>query len=135
VLEISTDPSRLDRDLIHRFLTEESYWARWRTREQNERILDRSLCFGAYAGDGRQVGHARVVTDSVTFGYLDDVFVVPDARGRGIGKALLEAILEHPDVRDVARLTLLTADAHGLYEGFGFGPIDDLRKWMTRRRA
>lgn len=135
MLEISTDPARLDRELVHRYLSQESYWARGRTREQSERILDRSLCFGAYDGGGRQVGYARVVTDSVTFGYLADVFVVPDARGRGIGKALLGAILEHPDVRDVARLTLLTADAHGLYEGFGFGPIDDLPKWMTRRRA
>ncbi len=133
MLEISTDPARLDRDLIHRFLTEESYWARWRTREQNDRILDRSLCFGAYAGDGRQVGHVRVVTDSVTFGYIGDLFVVPSARGRGAAKALMRAILEHPDVRDVVRLTLLTDDAHTLYEGFGFAPLDDVRKWMSRR--
>ena len=133
MLEISTDPSRLDRDLIHRFLTEESYWARWRTREQNERILDRSLCFGAYDGDGRQVGHARVVTDGVAFGYIGDLFVVAAERGRGIGKALMTAILEHPDVKDVARLVLVTDDAHGLYDGFGFGPLDDVRKWMARR--
>ena len=133
MLEISTDPARLDRELIHRYLSEESYWARGRTREQSERIIDRSLCFGAYDSGGRQVGYARVVTDGVTFGYLADVFVVPEVRGRGIGKALMDAVLEHPDVRDVARLTLLTADAHGLYEGFGFGPIDDLPKWMTRR--
>ena len=133
MLEISTDPARLDRELIHRYLSDESYWARGRTREQSERIIDRSLCFGAYDSGGRQVGYARVVTDGVTFGYLADVFVVPEVRGRGIGKALMDAVLEHPDVRDVARLTLLTADAHGLYEGFGFGPIDDLPKWMTRR--
>ncbi len=135
MLEISTDPARLDRELVHRFLSEESYWARGRTREQGERIIGRSLCFGAYADGGRQVGHARVVTDGVTFGYIADLFVVPEARGRGIGKALMAAILEHPEVRDVTRLTLVTADAHGLYEGFGFGPIDDLPKWMTRRRA
>jgi GNAT superfamily N-acetyltransferase len=132
VLDISTDPARLDRDLIHRFLTEESYWARWRTREENERILDRSLCFGAYE-DGRQVGHARVVTDGVVFGYIGDVFVVPEARGRGIGKALVQAILDHPDVRDTRSLTLLTDDAHALYEAFGFTPLADVRKWMVRR--
>jgi GNAT superfamily N-acetyltransferase len=132
VLEISTDPARLDRDLIHRFLTEESYWARWRTREENERILDRSLCFGAYE-DGRQVGHARVVTDGVVFGYIGDVFVVPEARGRGIGKALVQAILDHQDVRDTRSLTLLTDDAHALYEAFGFTPLADVRKWMVRR--
>ena len=135
MLEISTDPARLDRDLVHRFLSEDSYWARGRTREQSERIIDRSLCFGAYADGRRQVAHARVVTDGVTFGYIADLFVVPAARGRGIGKALMAAILEHPEVRDVTRLTLLTADAHGLYERFGFGPLDDLPKWMTRRRA
>jgi GNAT superfamily N-acetyltransferase len=132
VLDISTDPARLDRDLIHRFLTEESYWARWRTREENERILDRSLCFGAYE-DGRQVGHARVVTDGVVFGYIGDVFVVPEARGRGIGKALVQAILDHQDVRDTRSLTLLTDDAHALYEAFGFTPLADVRKWMVRR--
>ena len=135
VFEISTDPARLDRDLVHRFLSEDSYWARGRTREQSERIIDRSLCFGAYEDGRRQVAHARVLTDGVTFGYIADLFVVPAARGRGIGKALLAAILEHPEVRDVTRLTLLTADAHRLYERFGFGPLDDLPKWMTRRRA
>ena len=132
MLEISTDPARHDRELIHRYLSEESYWARGRTREQSERILDRSLCFGAYA-DGRQVGHARVVTDGVVFGYIADLFVVSAARGRGIGKALVAAILEHADVRDLSRLVLVTDDAHGLYEGYGFRPLDDVRKWMVRR--
>jgi GNAT superfamily N-acetyltransferase len=132
-MEISTDPSRLDRDLIHRFLSEESYWARWRTREQNEQILDRSLCFGAYDDDGRQIGHARVVTDTVSFGYIGDVFVVPEARGRGVGRALIEALLAHPDVRGVKRLALVTDDAHGLYEEYGFAPLDDVRKWLQRR--
>ena len=133
MLEISTDPARLDRELIHRYLSEESYWARGRTREQSERILDGSLCFGAYEDGGRQVGHARVVTDGVVFGYIADLFVVAAARGRGIGKALVAAILEHPDVRDLNRLVLVTDDAHGLYEGYGFGPLDDVRKWMVRR--
>jgi GNAT superfamily N-acetyltransferase len=133
-MEISTDPARLDRDLIHRFLAEESYWARSRTREDNDRVIDRSLCFGAYADDGRQIGHARVVTDSVSFGYLADVFVVPEARGRGVGKALMAAILEHPEVRHVRRLALVTDDAHGLYAGFGFATLDDPRKWMQLRR-
>jgi GNAT superfamily N-acetyltransferase len=133
-MEISTDPARLDRDLIHRFLAEESYWARSRTREENERVIDRSLCFGAYDDDGRQIGHARVVTDSVSFGYLADVFVVPEARGRGVGKALMAAILDHPDVRHVRRLALVTDDAHRLYAGFGFAALDDVRKWMQLRR-
>jgi GNAT superfamily N-acetyltransferase len=131
-MEISTDRARIDRDLVHRFLSQESYWARTRTREQNDRIIDASLCFGAYE-DGRQIGHARVITDTVAFGYLGDVFVVPEARGRGIGKALMTAVLAHPSVRDLRRFALVTDDAHGLYEQFGFAPIDDVRKWMQRR--
>ena len=132
-MEISTDRDRIDRELVHRFLTEHSYWARWRTREQNDRIIETCLCFGAYE-DGRQIAHARVVTDTVVFGYLGDVFVVHEARGRGVGKALMEAVLAHPHVRDLSRFTLVTDDAHGLYEQYGFAPLDDVRKWMQRRR-
>ena len=132
-MEISTDRDRIDRDLVHRFLAEHSYWARWRTREQNDRIIDSSLVFGAYE-DGRQIAHARVVTDTVVFGYLGDVFVVHEARGRGVGKALMEAVLAHPHVRDLSRFTLVTDDAHGLYEQYGFAPLEDVRKWMQRRR-
>ena len=131
-MEISTNRDRIDRDLVHRFLSEHSYWARTRTREENDRIIDASLCFGAYEG-GRQIGHARVVSDTVSFGYLGDVFVVPEARGRGIGKALMTAVLAHPAVRDLRRFVLVTDDAHGLYEQFGFRPLDDVRKWMQRR--
>src|ERR687887_1237141 len=90
--EISTDRSRLDRALIHRFLCEESYWARGRDRETIERSIEESaLCFGVYS-DGRQVGYARVVTDRCTFGWLADVFVVREERGRGVGKRLIEAV-------------------------------------------
>ena len=130
--EISSDRDRIDRAMVHRFLSEESYWARTRTREESDRIIDASLCFGAYEG-GRQVAHARVVTDTVAFGYLGDVFVLPEARGRGVGKALMEAVLAHPDVRSLRRLALVTDDAHGLYERYGFQPLDDVRKWMQRR--
>jgi GNAT superfamily N-acetyltransferase len=131
-VEISTDRDRIDRALVHRFLSEQSYWARSRTREQNDRIIDASLCFGAYE-DGRQIAHARVVTDTVVFGYLGDVFVVPEARGRGVGKALMEAVLAHPEVRGLSRMVLVTDDAHRLYERYGFAPLDDVAKWMQRR--
>ena len=131
-MEISTDRDRIDRDLVHRFLSEHSYWARGRTREQNDRIIDASLVFGVYE-HGRQVAHARVVTDTVVFGYLGDVFVVPEARGRGVGKALMEAVLAHPHVANLSRFTLVTDDAHALYEQYGFRPLDDVRRWMQRR--
>jgi GNAT superfamily N-acetyltransferase len=132
-MEISTDRDRIDRDLVHRFLSEDSYWARTRTREENDRIIEASLCFGAYE-DGRQIGHARVISDTASFAYLGDVFVVPEARGRGVGKALMEAVLAHPAVRGVRRFALVTDDAHALYEQFGFRPLDDVQKWMQRRR-
>ena len=131
-MEISTDRDRIDRELVHRFLSEESYWARERTRERSDRIIDASLCFGVYE-HGRQIANARVVTDTVTFGYLADVFVLPEARGRGVGKALMEAVLAHPHVSGLRRFTLVTDDAHGLYEQYGFRPLDDVRKWMQRR--
>ena len=131
-MEISTDRDRIDRALVHRFLSEESYWAQSRTRAENDRIIDASLCFGVFE-DGRQIAHARVVTDTVAFGYLGDVFVLPEARGRGVGKALMDAVLAHPDVRDLKRFTLVTDDAHGLYAQYGFRPLDDVRKWMQRR--
>src|SRR5436305_12554382 len=83
--EIATDPSRLDRDLIHRFLSEESYWAKGRSREIVDRSIENSMCFGVYEGDSTQVAFARVVTDRCTFAWLADVFVVPEHRGHGLG--------------------------------------------------
>lgn len=118
--EISTERERLDRDLIHRFLADDSYWARGRARETIERSIDgSSLVFGVYRG-GEQVGFARVVTDGATFAWLADVFVVAAHRGRGLGKRLVATVLEHPRLRDVSRWVLGTADAHELYRRFGF---------------
>src|SRR4051812_20829395 len=116
---ISTDRERLDVRAIHEFLADESYWARGVTREVVEKSIANSLPFGAYRGD-EQVGFARVVTDRATFAWLADVFVLPSARGGGLGKALIETVVGHPDVSGVRRHLLATRDAHGLYERFGF---------------
>ena len=132
MVEISTDKQRLDRELVHAFLRDHSYWAATRTREENDRVIDACLTFGAYE-NGRQLAYARVLTDTVAFAYLGDVFVLSEARGRGIGKALLEAVLAHPHVKHVRRTALVTDDAHALYAQFGFAPLDDVRKWMQRR--
>ena len=131
-IEISTERDRIDRGLVHAFLRDHSYWASTRTREENDRVIDACLTFGAYE-NGRQLGYARVLTDTVAFAYVGDVFVLPAARGRGIGKALLDAVVEHPAVRHVRRTALVTDDAHGFYEQYGFAPLDDVRKWMQRR--
>jgi len=115
---VSTDPSQLNVDAIHRYLTQ-SYWAAGIPRDVVERSLRLSLNFGVYHGDD-QVGFARVVTDLATFGYVADVFVLEEFRGRGLSKFLMECIVEHPDLAGMRRWHLVTRDAHGLYARFGF---------------
>jgi GNAT superfamily N-acetyltransferase len=121
---ISTEKSRLDVAMIHRYLSEESYWAKNIPRGVVERAIANSICFGAYDGD-RQIGFARVVTDRAVFAYIGDVFVLEPYRGRGVSKQILRAIREHPDLQTLRRWYLLTNDAHGLYEQFGFRALDD----------
>jgi GNAT superfamily N-acetyltransferase len=115
---ISTDRGRLDRPMIHGFLSG-AYWARGIPRETVDRSIDNSLCFGIYEGD-RQVGFARVITDSATFAYLGDVFVLESHRGRGLSTWLMEIIMGLPRLQGLRRWSLATRDAHGLYERFGF---------------
>lgn len=130
-LLFSTDRTRLDVDRTHAFLSGESYWVRGIHRELVERSLANSICFGVY-GDGRQLGFARVVTDHVGFAYLADVFVVPEARGQGLGKKLVAFVLAHPDLQRVRRFLLATRDAHGLYAHYGFAPLAAAERFMER---
>ncbi|HLT45894.1 MAG TPA: GNAT family N-acetyltransferase [Rubricoccaceae bacterium] len=120
---VSTDPARLDLDVVHRFLSEDSYWARGVPRDVVERSVRYALPFGLYhrAPEGEaQVGFARVVTDRATFAYLADVFVLDAHRGRGLGQWLTACVLAHPDLQGLRRILLTTQDAHGLYEKAGF---------------
>jgi GNAT superfamily N-acetyltransferase len=117
--EITTDRSRLDVALIYRFLSEQSTWAIGISREVVERSIENSLCFGGFV-DGRQVAFARVITDFATFANMVDVFVIPEYRGRGYSKQLVQAIVDHRSLQRLRRFTLATGDAHGLYERFGF---------------
>ena len=118
-LRISTEQSELDIALIHHFLANEAYWSRGIARDVVERAIAGSLCFGAYL-DGRQIAFARVVTDRATFAYLADVFVLPEHRGQGHSKALVAAVMAHPELQGLRRFSLVTRDAHGLYASFGF---------------
>lgn len=118
-LRIDTSREAMDRDMIHAFLTEQAYWSRGIPRETVERAIEGSLCFGGYL-DGRQIAFARVVTDGATFGYLADVFVLPQYRGHGYAKALMAAVMAHPQLQGLRRFSLATSDAHTLYAGFGF---------------
>jgi GNAT superfamily N-acetyltransferase len=125
---ISTDPTRLNLDTICDFLTR-AYWANTRPRERTERAIENSLVFGIYDGE-RQIGVARVVTDYSIFAYLCDVFIHEDYRAHGLGKWLIQTIMDHPDLREMRRWVLVTNDAHGLYKQFGFTSIEDPEHWM-----
>jgi GNAT superfamily N-acetyltransferase len=127
---ISTDRTKLNLDLIHSFLAEKSYWARGVSRTTVARSIENSLAFGVYR-DGDQVGFARVVTDYATFAWLADVFVLPGERGSGVGKYLVEFAVTHPEVRGVRRFLLATADAHALYDRFGFRPLERTERFMV----
>ena len=129
---ISTDPAQLDVTAIHRYLSEESYWARHIPRATVERAIANSLCFGAYAPDGTLVGFCRVVTDRATFAWLCDVFVLPAYRGHGLGKQLVRTVLAHPDLQNLRRHLLATLDAHGLYEQHGYTPLRYPERWLER---
>ncbi len=134
---VSDDPARLDVDRIHRYLAEDSYWTAGRSRATTDRSFANSLCIGLYAPDGSQAGFARLVTDRTTSAHLADVFVLPEHRGRGLGKAMVAAVLAHPDLATIHRWSLTTRDAHGLYAQFGFvraSDVPDLPQSMMVRR-
>jgi GNAT superfamily N-acetyltransferase len=119
--DISTDPSRLQLDAIHAYLTR-SYWSPGIPKDVVARGIANSMCFGIYFGDA-QVGFARVITDKATFAYLADVYVLEAHRGQGLSKRLVEHILAHAELQGLRRFMLATADAHGLYAQFGFKPM------------
>lgn len=131
--EFSADPARLDLDRVHVWLADESYWAMGRSRAALEAAVAASRNYGIYdAESGAQLAYARVITDGVTFAWLCDVFVDAAARGRGIGVALIEQIMASLEPLGLRRIGLTTADAHGLYERFGFRPLDRPEQWMAR---
>jgi len=129
---VSTDQKRIDRDIVHGFLTE-CYWAKGIPREIVVRSIENSLCFGLYAA-GKQVGFARVISDYATYAYVGDVFVLESFRGRGLGKWLVECIMQHPRLQGLRRWSLVTRDAHGLYSQFGFESLKKPQNYMEVHR-
>lgn len=127
---ISTDKTKLDHDLIHKFLTK-TYWANARTREQVDVSIRHSYCFGVYHNDS-QIGFARLITDFVTFGYLADVFIVSTHQKQGLGKWLIEAIVSDPIIASIQKILLLTNDAQGLYKQFNFNEFPYPERVMMR---
>ena len=116
---ITTDNTKMDVDVIHQYLSAESYWAKGIPKEVVLTSIRNSLCFGIFFNNA-QVGFARLITDKATFAYLADVFILPAHRGKGLSKWLLQAIHAHPEVQNLRRWLLGTRDAHTLYEQFGW---------------
>jgi len=129
---VSDDPDRIDVARVHRWLSEESYWALGRPYELVARALEHSIVLGCYDPEGTLVGFCRWVTDQATFAWLCDVFVDPAARGNGLGVFLMEAAISHPSVDGLRAQFLGTRDAQGLYARFGFAPLTDPERWMVR---
>ena len=131
---ISTDKSRLNIFYVHEYLSNESYWAAGIPVGIVEKSIKNSICFGIYQ-DNKQVGFARLITDEATFGYLADVFVDKDYRGRGLSKWLMKIIIDLPFVSHLRGLMLATKDAHSLYEQFGFTLLDAPERYMRIQRS
>ena len=117
---VSTDKTKLDKEVIINFLQNKAYWAKTRSKETIERSIEHSLCFGLYTFRNKQVGFARVITDFSVFAWLLDVFILEEFQNKGLGKFLIQEIMAHPDLQGLTRWGLATNDAHGLYEKFGF---------------
>jgi len=126
---INTDKSKLDVGIIYHYLSKESYWAKNIPLDIVQKSIKGSVCFGLYHKSSL-IGFARVVTDGATFGYLADVFVLENFRGRGLSKWMMKIILSHPDLQGFRRWMLATKDAHGLYEQFGFKALDKPERFM-----
>jgi len=123
--ELDDDPARVDREVVFRFLNEESYWAKGRSREAVERSLDVSQrVIGAYAPDGSMVGFCRVSSDETVFAYLCDLFVLKEHRSRGLGEEIVHEAIDRGRHRDL-RWLLGTVDGHEFYRRFGFGKPSD----------
>jgi GNAT superfamily N-acetyltransferase len=123
--------ARIDLDRVHDWIARKSYWAGQMPRQVFDRAVAGSLCFGALKG-GVTVGFCRVITDRATFAYLADVFVDPGERGQGIGKGLMRAVTAHPELQNLRRWLLVTADAHGLYAQQGFAALATPERFMER---
>ena len=123
--EIDSDLARMDLDLVHQWLSTDAFWALGRTRETVETAARNSLNFGVFTSGGSQVAYARVATDCATFGWLCDVYVDRDHRGRGLGTRLSEAVVATLRPMRLKRVLLATSDAHELYARVGFVPMPD----------
>jgi len=126
---ISTQVKDMDLSVIHGYLSH-SYWSKNIPFNIVETAINNLLCFGVFTQSGIQVAFARMITDTATFAYLADVFVLEEHRGKGISKWLMQEIIEHPKLQGIRRMALATSDAHGLYQQFGFKKLNSPDSFM-----
>jgi GNAT superfamily N-acetyltransferase len=129
----SSDRTKIDLVYVHHIVSTQLYWAKGISFDAVKRSIENSLSFGIYT-DGRQVGFARLVTDYATFGYLADVFVDEQYRGRGLSKTLMEFIFGIEELKRFRRMVLVTRDAHTLYERYGFTALKTPDTYMELHR-
>ncbi|MFC7530549.1 GNAT family N-acetyltransferase [Actinoplanes sp. GCM10030250] len=126
---LTDDPARVDLDRVHRWLSEESYWAAGRPRDLVARSIEGSVPYAVLTG-GQQVAFARVVTDGATFAWICDVFVDSAHRGHGLGTWLIDTILETQSARGIQRFLLATKDAQEVYRKSGFAELEGAHRFM-----
>ena len=131
MINVSTDKTKLDVPFIQNFL-KDIYWAAGRTIDEVQTTIDASVCFGIYFND-KQIGFARVITDYVVFGYVMDVFITEEHRGKGYSSVLIETMMNEPVLKDIKIWRLATTDAHFLYEKFGFKALEHPEKMMEKK--
>ena len=128
--QISTNKTLLNVDFVHEFVSN-SYWGKERTMEQTLKSIENSFCFGMYMEGKKQIGFGRIVTDYVFFGYLMDVIIAESHQGQGLGKVLIERMLNDEIVQGLQTVALKTKDAHSLYDKYGFKKVGDSPLWMS----
>lgn len=128
----SSDKSRLQPAVIHRYLDQESYWAKGIPMETVHRSIAHSLCIGVYDAAGVQIGFGRMITDRATFAYLCDIFILEEHRGKGLSKEMMHAFCRMADEFELRRFLLTTQTAHGLYRQTGFEPFPYPERMMSR---
>jgi GNAT superfamily N-acetyltransferase len=126
---ISDDKALLNIKAVHQYLSEESYWSKDIPFRTVKDAIENSLCIGVYF-KSKTIGFARIITDFATFAYLCDVYVLNEFRGKGISKQLMKFIMQHHKLKGLRRWMLMTKNAHGLYQQFGWYPLASAEKAM-----
>ena len=131
---ILKDKEKLDIPRIHKEVTS-TYWGKERTWDETLMAIEKSICFGMFNKNGEQVAYARMMTDGLVFSYIMDVVVFDPNKGKGLGKKLVQYILDQPDVKKVNTVALKTLDAHSFYENLGFKKVGDSKMLMSIERV